>query len=336
MVILKRTICFFLIAHMLLNAGGDFGVSSMRGNNGSHTTKVKTSSVSGTREYLAPECLIPDPQDQMLVDHGKKTDVYALGIVLWELFCKVHKRPYEHLSNLSDVQFAVEIEKGERPNLDDIDPLAPEAIKELIRECWKKDRGSRPTALLIHSHLKLIYENMHKSSYDLFFSHPWTKKAVLQHVHSYLKAAGYKIFFDERHMDWNVVKTMKDCVEMSKVVLACISADYERSKNCMLELNHAFSISKPIVTLSTDDNPFAWAGTNRTHGDLKQMCGISGQGKLFTDIGRISAYPDWLLPNGDANPTPPQHYLDELHASLFELVKLLQGPQLNCHPSLSL
>ena len=138
-------------------------------------------------------------------------------------------------------------------------------------------------------------------------------------------------------MDWDVDRTMKECVKMSKVVLACISADYEKSKNSMLELSHAFSTSEtPIVILSTDLNPFAWAGTNTTYGDLKQMCGINGQGKLFIDIGRISAYPDWLLPNGDANPNPPQHYLDELHASLFELVKLLQGPQLNCHPSLSL
>ena len=108
----------------------------------------------------------------------------------------------------------------------------------------------------------------------------------------------------------------------------------------MLELSHAFSKSRtPIVTLSTDLNPFAWAGTNTTHGDLRQMCEINGQGKLFTDIGKIcdlKMYPDWVLPNGDANLNPPQHYLDELHASLFELVKLLQGPQLNCHPSLSL
>ena len=78
-------------------------------------------------------------------------------------------------------------------------------------------------------------------------------------------------------MQWDLVKYMQDGVAKSKLVLACISKDYEASQNCMFELRETCKLAnKPIVTLSTDTNSFAWAGTNTTHGDLKQMCGISG------------------------------------------------------------
>ena len=100
----------------------------------------------------------------------------------------------------------------------------------------------------------------------------------------------------------------------------------------MFELNETCNLAnKPIVTLSTDANPFAWAGQNTKHGDLKQMCGISGQGKLFFDIGEICARPGWDQP--DDTMIPPKD-ISDLRIELDKLIKLLQGSQLNIRPTL--
>jgi hypothetical protein len=89
-------------------------------------------------------------------------------------------------------------------------------------------------------------------------------------------------------------------------------------------------VNKPIVTLSTDANPFSWAGNNLAFGDLKHMCGISGQGKLFFDIGEICDRPGWEEVD---EAMIPRKNIDDLHRELDKLVVLLRGSQINCKPS---
>ncbi len=61
---------------------------------------------------------------------------------------------------------------------------------------------------------------------------------------------------------------------------------FELAETCKLAI-------KSIVILSTDANPLFWAGQYKRYGDLKQMCGFSGQGKMFVDIGQIWSRPGW-------------------------------------------
>ena len=133
-------------------------------------------------------------------------------------------------------------------------------------------------------------------------------------------------------MQWDLKRSMEDGILKSKVVLACISREYEGSRNCMYELSEASRLSgKPIITLSTDTNPFSWAGRDTRFGDLKQLCDINGQGKMFIDIGDICAHPGWNEPDDSLIPS---FLIDALHLKLSDLVKYLRGSQINCVPSL--
>ena len=68
------------------------------------------------------------------------------------------------------------------------------------------------------------------------------------------------------------------------------------------------------------------------HTDLKQICGISGQGKLFFDIGEICETFGWDQPDDDA--LIPTQDISDLRVALDKLIKLLQGSQLNIRPTL--
>ncbi len=137
-------------------------------------------------------------------------------------------------------------------------------------------------------------------------------------------------------MRWNLVESMQEGVLKSEIVLACIRRDYEKSQNCMFEQAESCKLAnKPIVTLSTD--PFSWAGS-----DLKQMCGISGQKKMFFDIGEICERPGWGDEPDFSNLDPNQlrdirdkrkQNIRDLITNLDKLVKILEGDQINCFPS---
>ena len=63
----------------------------------------------------------------------------------------------------------------------------------------------------------------------------------------------------------------------------CWLASAKHTRGPRIELHGACKlVDEPVVTLSTDANPISWAGNNNAHGDLKQMCGISGKGKLYS------------------------------------------------------
>ena len=306
----------------------DFGEAKVRHNSLADSTLVHTASNHGTPLYSAPEML------SATVRPTRKTDVYALGFVCWEILSSEHKIPLDDLGIGSDRAKLIDevLRKGSRPKLTELHPDTPPSLSRLLHLSWHSDRLARPTALEFYTRVEQCYNVLSNSSYDIFFSHPWKKKSVLRHAKRYLNAVGYKVWYDEDDIQWDLVKSMRDGVAKSKVVLACISRDYENSQNCMFELRETCNLaSKPIVTLATDANPFSWAGTNTTHGDLKQMCGISGQGKLFFDIGEICARPGWDQP--DDAMIPPKH-ISDLRTELDKLIKLLQGSQLNIRPTL--
>jgi len=309
---------------------GDFGeavkgsrsmdLSVMQGTFGRH----------GTLRYNAPEMLAVDSSG-LRAKPTRKTDVYAFGLVCHEVLCREHKLPFEGIAN--EAQMVEEIAvKGTRPNMADIQSDVPESLKRLIEACWSVNRKDRPTALECYMRIDQCYNVFSNSSYDIFFSHPWTKKPVLRYVKRYFNSVGYKVWYDEDDMQWDLVKSMQEGVSKSKVVLACISRDYEKSRNCMFELAESCKLAnKPIIALSTDADPFSWAGQNQTHGDLKQMCGISGQGKLFFDIGEICARPGWDEPD---EAMIPKRNITDLVLKLDALVRFLRGSQINCMPSL--
>ncbi|KAM9576031.1 receptor-interacting serine/threonine-protein kinase 1 isoform 1-T6 [Guaruba guarouba] len=90
----------------------------------------------GTLSYMAPEHL-----STIHIKPGEKSDVYSFGIVMWAIFA--NKEPYEHSINDSQIRFVVE--RGNRPDIEEITDKCPVEIIDLMEQCWKQESEKRPT-----------------------------------------------------------------------------------------------------------------------------------------------------------------------------------------------
>ena len=109
----------------------DFGLAEIR-NETSRQSKM-TQSV-GTISWKAPELL------SLKGRHSTKTDVYALGIVFWEIATRC--TPYE--DNYDEDVIRTSVKDGERL---DIPNDVPNEFKLLITRSWAQNSDDRPTCL---------------------------------------------------------------------------------------------------------------------------------------------------------------------------------------------
>ena len=113
----------------------DLGLAKVMGASqpleGHKMVKIELSGPRGTPAWMAPEML----QDEV-VSISPATDVYGLGLILWEM--KAGVAPYANM-NLNEVCTAIKL--GQRPEVPQ--DLSPD-IKCLISQCWNQDPESRP------------------------------------------------------------------------------------------------------------------------------------------------------------------------------------------------
>ncbi|KAF9160295.1 hypothetical protein DFQ26_005701, partial [Actinomortierella ambigua] len=109
----------------------DFGLAVVKKSSGSHSTEV----MRGTVRWLAPELLRAAKPS-----YTNKSDIYALGMVMWEMaaMCAL---PFKNIDNNFVVAEAVH--GGEREQLPDNTPLDYQRWVEL---CWRQDPSDRPQA----------------------------------------------------------------------------------------------------------------------------------------------------------------------------------------------
>jgi len=127
---------------------GDFGLS--RSSSELETlTKLK-----GTLAYTAPELYF-----QQI--YTVRSDIYSVGIILWELVYKiiygVHQNPFEEYDQIYS-QHSIQIlhqaaTKNLRPT---IPQKTPELISNLIKECWSHSPKGRPSSPRMIEKLNLI------------------------------------------------------------------------------------------------------------------------------------------------------------------------------------
>lgn len=115
----------------------DFGLATTK------TTSSHHSSVKGTPHWMAPEVVGGEQASEA-------SDVYSLGMVLWEL--ATHRQPYAGL-NPMQVMFQIANKKLETIP-EDCDPN----LKEIILDCWSLSE-TRPKAIDISKRLQLKAEN---------------------------------------------------------------------------------------------------------------------------------------------------------------------------------
>jgi mitogen-activated protein kinase kinase kinase 7 len=112
---------------------GDFGLAKIR-----HETSQQSmhGPVVGTLAWKAPELL-------GMGRHTESSDVYALGVVFWEL-----ASGYEPYEDADDATISAYVRKGDRlPIPENI----PELFAELITNTWAQEPSQRPNCQqLIH------------------------------------------------------------------------------------------------------------------------------------------------------------------------------------------
>ena len=86
---------------------------------------------------------------------SKKSDVYAFGVVLWEIFSR--QIAFED-QNEAQIIFAV-AHQGKRPDISQVkikDKEKDSKVKTLIEMCWSQDPHDRPEIREILETLKAI------------------------------------------------------------------------------------------------------------------------------------------------------------------------------------
>ncbi|XP_055382342.1 tyrosine-protein kinase-like otk [Condylostylus longicornis] len=83
--------------------------------------------------WLAPECIQED-------DYTTKSDIYAFGVLTWELFNQATKIPFEELSNEEFLlQSAGNLLKWSCAE------NTPDELKEILTTCWNQNPKERPS-----------------------------------------------------------------------------------------------------------------------------------------------------------------------------------------------
>lgn len=146
---------------------GDLGLA-VRHNSVNDTVDVPHGNRVGTKRYMPPEFL-EDNHHVRHFDAYKRGDVYAFGLVLWEVarkcqaggICEEYQLPYYDRvpsdPSVEDMKKVVCIEKY-RPLIPNrwIQDEALQSISKIMKECWYENSAARLTALRIKKTLTAI------------------------------------------------------------------------------------------------------------------------------------------------------------------------------------
>jgi len=124
---------------------GDFGQAAPLPSTGTFPPALDEQAL-GTHGWAAPEVLMGH-------SYGPAVDVYALGVVLWEIWTA--RRPY-HDVPAEAMLFRVAVE-GLRPA---IPPSMPKRLSSLLRQCWSSSPHDRPTAAQVALELRAFLHDL--------------------------------------------------------------------------------------------------------------------------------------------------------------------------------
>ncbi|XP_053961875.1 tyrosine-protein kinase-like otk [Anastrepha ludens] len=97
--------------------------------------------------WLAPECIQED-------DYTTKSDIFAFGVVVWELFSQATKLPFEELSNEEVIQ------RSQSCKLEwACANGTPDSLKEILLTCWNLNPKERPSFSQLCSALSKAMQN---------------------------------------------------------------------------------------------------------------------------------------------------------------------------------
>eukprot|EP01042_Synura_sphagnicola_P036449 gene36449-biopygen5801 len=100
---------------------------------------------TGDVRWMAPE-LFSEPDK-----YTRKSDVYSLGMTLWELVSR--EIPFQNASNSGLI--CTWVKDGQR---EDVPEDCPPTLAQVIKTCWSGDPGHRPHAEAVLGHLKSLVD----------------------------------------------------------------------------------------------------------------------------------------------------------------------------------
>lgn len=302
----------------------DFGLSEVRENVESTgvSSLQHTRHTKGTRIYCAPE-MLPNASNRSgdVSRASRKTDMYAFALMTWEILSE--KQPYLDVNN-NDAALCLKVHNGDRPSMDELSREVPQDIHEMINLCWDADRPTRLTAVECYSRIQHCLNITSSKSFDIFFSHKWEDKRLLSHVYSMLTAIGYRVWYDQNQMGNNLQESMKEGIQNSAVVIACVNSIYEKSINCKYELEVAVQLNKPIITIMLENPWGSWSMSD----DVKKAIGFPNM--KYCELWDIASDDHWkpYFPE-----EPDQQLLGQVRDKLQAIVPILNDT--NCKPSFS-
>ena len=86
-----------------------------------------------------------------------KTDVWAFGITVWEIFTLAKEQPYEHLQDMEVVEDAI---KGPNRTLLERPPKCPKEVYDVMKACWAHDPAQRSTFDQLYEMLSLAKDSL--------------------------------------------------------------------------------------------------------------------------------------------------------------------------------
>ena len=109
----------------------------------------------GTLSHMAPELLYPEKFDLFGCNVSKQADIYAFGMVVYEVLTGYHPFGAEKFRG---PEIILRVLDGKRPR-------KPEKVGnigfgggtwELVQQCWHQDREERPTVEKISEHFQRV------------------------------------------------------------------------------------------------------------------------------------------------------------------------------------
>jgi eukaryotic-like serine/threonine-protein kinase len=109
----------------------DFGISKSIGDS-DQTAFTKRHSILGSPEYMSPE------QAQGEIDVDTRTDLWSMGVVLYELLCG--SCPFEGADYM---EILSKVTRDDPPSISAKCPHIPSPLERIIRRCLQRDRDKR-------------------------------------------------------------------------------------------------------------------------------------------------------------------------------------------------
>lgn len=103
-----------------------------------------TGAIKGSVFWICPEMI-------RKCAWSEKTDVYAFGIILWELLSG--HEPYENENFIDQYDLLMQVRDGLRPSLELISH-ASEELQHIITDCWADNPDKRPTMMQVLDRLR--------------------------------------------------------------------------------------------------------------------------------------------------------------------------------------